>query len=291
MKQLIVLLGVVFGSMAGVFARWSDAPSTVLVVYRMALSVLMLLPGVWRARAEFAVMTKKLWLLCGAGGAALGLSFAVFFEAVKYSSLAACAVLVNMEVLFVALFTVLVFHQRLGKRAWAAILIAFGGAVVIALADGASGSGTNALLGDLLAVLAAVFAAAYTTIGSVCRKSLGTTVYTFLLYCFAMAAVAFLTIVSGTRLTGYGPVNWAAALCLAVFCTMLSHSLFSWSLKYLSPAFISTMKLLDPLCATLWALLLFSERPAPLVLVGGAIVIGGVLLYSKAEAETTEAET
>ena len=290
-EKLVVLLAVVGGSLAGPFVRFADAPVTVLVIYRMALSVLLLLPGVWRDKAELRSMTKKIWLLCAASGCALGLSFVTFFEAVKYTSLSACAVLVNMEVLFVALLTVVLFRQRLGAKTWAAILIAFGGAVVIAMADGATGGGSNALLGDTLAILSAILAAIYTLAGSICRKSLGTTVYTCLIYAFAMISAAVPAIFSGTPLVGYRGVNYIVVLCLVAFCTFMSHSLFSWSLKYLPPAFISTMKLLDPLCATLWALLLFSERPAPLVLVGGAIVIGGVLLYSKAEAETTEAET
>lgn len=289
-EKLVVLLAVVGGSLAGAFVRFADAPSSVLVVWRMALSVLVLLPGVWRDRAEFSAATRRVWLLCAVGGASLGLSFVAFFEAVKYTSLSACAVLVNMEVLFVALITVAVFRQRLGGRKWAAILIAFGGAVVIALADGASGGGSNALLGDALAILSAVLAAVYTVAGSVCRRSLGTTVYTGLIYFFAMVAAAVPVIAGGTPLVGYGAENYVVVLCLVVFCTFLSHSLFSWSLKYLPPAFISTMKLLDPLCATLWALVLFREIPGGLVLLGGAIVIAGVLLYSRTVPMTQKTE-
>ena len=289
-EKLIVLLAVVGGSLAGAFVRFADAPAPVLVVWRMALSVLVLLPGLWRDRAEFSAMTRKVWLLCAVGGASLGLSFVTFFEAVKYASLSACAVLVNMEVLFVALITVAVFRQRLDGRKWAAILIAFGGAVIIALADGASGGGSNALLGDVLAILSAVLAAIYTVAGSVCRKSLGTTVYTCLIYFFAMVAAVVPVMAGGTPLVGYGTVNYLVVLGLVVFCTFLSHSLFSWGLKYLPPAFISTMKLLDPLCATLWALLLFREIPGGLVLLGGAIVIAGVLLYSRAVPAVKETE-
>ncbi len=44
MKRLIVLLGVAGVSLSAVFVRWSTAPSLVLAFYRMAFSVLLLLP-------------------------------------------------------------------------------------------------------------------------------------------------------------------------------------------------------------------------------------------------------
>lgn len=49
---------------------------------------------------------------------------------------------------------------------------------------------------------------------------------------------------------------------MAVCCTLLGHNVFSWGLKYLPPAFIATVKLMEPVFASVWGLLLFGERPA-----------------------------
>ena len=88
----------------------------------------------------------------------------------------------------------------------------------------------------------------------------------------------------GQPLTGWGPVNLLAGLGMAVFCTLLGHSVFSWGLKYLPPAFISTAKLLEPVFASVWGLFLFGERPGGLVLLGGAVILLGIALYSREEA-------
>lgn len=92
-----------------------------------------------------------------------------------------------------------------------------------------------------------------------------------------------IALLGGTPLAGYGPVNLGTALGMAVFCTLLGHSVFSWGLKYLPPAFISTVKLLEPVFASIWGLALFGERPGMAVLLGGAVIISGVALYGRAE--------
>ena len=74
-------------------------------------------------------------------------------------------------------------------------------------------------------------------------------------------------------------------LLLAVFSTILGHSIFSWCLKFFSPAFVSASKLCEPVAAGLMAAFLFGEMPTPLQLLGSALVIGGVAVYSRIERE------
>ena len=78
-------------------------------------------------------------------------------------------------------------------------------------------------------------------------------------------------------------VNYFTGFGMTVFCTLLGHSVFSWGLKYLPPAFISTVKLLEPVFASLLGLLLFGEVPGILTLLGGAVIIAGIALYSRIE--------
>ena len=72
-------------------------------------------------------------------------------------------------------------------------------------------------------------------------------------------------------------------ILLAIFCTLLGHSVFSWGLKYLPPTFIATVKLLEPVLASVMGWILFRENPGWQVAVGGCIVIAGIALYGKAE--------
>ena len=214
-------------------------------------------------------------------GAFLGVHFACYFESLRWTSIAAAVVLVDTEVLFVALASVLVLGKRLSRRAWAAVLLAFGGSVAVALADASGGS---ALRGNLFALAGSLCMAVYTMLGAVCRRRLSTTVYTALVYTSAAGTVLAAALVGGQALAGWGPVNLLAGLGMAVFCTLLGHSVFSWGLKYLPPAFISTANLLEPVLASVWGLLLFGERPGPLVVLGGGVILLGIALYSREEA-------
>lgn len=280
MKRLIVLLGVAGVSLSAVFVRWSTAPSLALALYRMAFSALLLLPLALAQREEFRDLRRRELLLSLLSGAFLGGHFACYFESLRWTSIAASVVLVDTEVLFVALASVLILKKKLSRRAWAAVLTAFGGSVAVALAD-ASGGGEAALRGDVIALAGALCMAVYTMLGAVCRRELSTTVYTTLVYSAATATVLTAALAGGQALAGWGPVNLLAGLGMAVFCTLLGHSVFSWGLKYLPPAFISTAKLLEPVFASVWGLFLFKERPGVLVILGGALILLGIGLYSR----------
>lgn len=212
-------------------------------------------------------------------GLFLGIHFAAYFGALRATSIASAVVLVDTEVFFVAAASALFLGQRLPRRTWPAVLLAFAGSAVVALAD--SAAGTNALLGDLIALAGAAAMAVYTMIGTVCRQRLSTSVYTFLVYTSAAATLLAAALLSGTPLAGYGPVNGLTALGMAVCCTLLGHNVFSWGLKYLPPAFIATVKLMEPVFASVWGLLLFGERPGWLTVAGGAAVLLGVGLYAR----------
>lgn len=289
MKRLLVVLGVAGVSLSAAFVRWSTAPSVILALYRMVFAAALLAPYTFlRHRKELGMLARREVLLCLGSGAFLGLHFVAYFEALRWTSIASAVLLVDTEVLFVAAGTFLILRRKLSGRAWLAVALAFGGSVVIAMAD--TGTGAVALRGDLIALSGALCMAVYTMIGAVCRKKMSTTAYTFLVYLSAALTVLLAALWDGMPLTGYGAVNFGTSLGMAVFCTLLGHSVFSWGLKYLPPAFISMVKLLEPVFASVWGLALFGERPGTAVLLGGVVIIAGVALYSWAGSQAEEGD-
>ena len=128
MKRLIVLLGVAGVSLSAVFVRWSTAPSLILALYRMAFSAaLMAVPVLAGRRRELKSLTRRDVLLCLASGLFLGIHFAAYFGALRATSIASAVVLVDTEVFFVAAASALFLGQRLPRRTWPAVLLAFAG--------------------------------------------------------------------------------------------------------------------------------------------------------------------
>ena len=131
-----------------------------------------------------------------------------------------------------------------------------------------------------------VAVAVYTLIGRIVREELSTTVYTYLVYCACAASLLPVCALQGYHLFDYGLSAPIVGLLLAIFSTILGHSIFSWCLKFFSPAFVSASKLLEPVVAAVFAAFLFGEIPAPMMVFGGVLILAGVLYYSKIESTT-----
>ena len=228
-------------------------------------------------------MSKKDLLFSALAGVFFAFHLYVWFESLRFTSVASSTVLCNTEVIFAAIGYILFFGKRLKKGELIAIGIALSGSVIIATADQSGGHGS--LFGDFLATLAAILMAAYTLIGTRQRDHISTTAYTYVLYIASLITLIGVDIATGTPLLGYEPINWVYALCLAVFCNLMGHSVYSWSLKYLKPTYVSTAKLAGPVCATINAVWLFGEIPGVVQILGALVVIVGVALYARQKAD------
>ena len=225
-SKLILMVGVLGISASAILVRFSQAPSGVLAVYRLGWTVLLLLPVVLlRYRSELKRVTGRDVLLCAASGICLAIHFLAWFESLRLTSVSVSTVLVSTEVIFTAIGFALFLKGKIPRLGVAAILLAFGGSAVLALSGGVE---AGELSGNLLALAAAVASALYTLIGRVQRGHLSTTVYTFLTYLACFVTLVVLTAGSGTPLAGWGVRELFMGLALAVLCTLLGHSLFSW---------------------------------------------------------------
>ena len=285
-KHPIIMIAVgVFGiSLSSIFVRYAAAPSAVTAAWRLLWTVLLMTPVVLtkkQVRRELLTMDKKTLALSCISGLFLAIHFAVWFESLKHTSVASSTTIVCTEVIWVCLGYCLFLRGTLSRKAMLAIAVTLSGSKLIAWSD--SSSGGAHLYGDLLALAAAVAVAVYTLIGRVVRERASTTVYTYLVYSTCAAVLLGLCLAQGHSLVGYGISAVVVGLLLAIFSTILGHSIFSWCLKYFSPAFVSASKLCEPVVAAILAVFLFGELPVPLQLLGGGLILGGVYYYSRIE--------
>ena len=132
--------------------------------------------------------------------------------------------------------------------------------------------------GDLIALAGAAFMAVYTVIGRLVRREMSTTLYTALVYGAGFLTAAAMALATGVPLSGWGGENLWIGLGLAVFCTLLGHSVFSWGLKYEKAAYISTVKFLEPVFASVWGVLFLREIPPLPTVLGALVILAGVAL-------------
>ena len=282
--MIVIVVGIVGISLSAIFVRYSIAPSAVLAAWRLLWSVILMTPvvlGSSAVRKELAKADKKSALLSALSGIFLAAHFILWFDSLQKTSVASAATLVCTEVIWVSLGFCLFLKGRISKRAALAIGVTLVGSVLIALAD--SGAGEGHLEGDILAVLAAVCSAVYMLFGRSAQKKLSTTVYTYLVYGSCALVLLVVCLVQGTGLlvSGINPV--VVGFLLALFSTILGHTIFSWALKFYSPSFVSACKLLEPVGAGILAVFLFGEIPALMALLGAVLILGGVRYYSRIE--------
>ena len=283
--MIMIVVGVLGISMSSIFVKYSQAPSAVTAAWRLLWTVLLLTPvvlGKKPVRQELVQTPKKLMWLSILSGLFLAIQFVLWFESLQHTSVASSTTIVCTEVVWVCLGFCLFLKGRLSWKAIAAIGVTLFGSVLIAFSD--SGSGGQ-LYGDILALLAAIAVAVYTLIGRVVREKLSTTVYTYMVYTACAAVLVITCATQGSSLFAYGWSAVIVGLLLAVFSTILGHSIFSWCLKYFSPAFVSASKLCEPVVAAIMAGFLFGELPGWLQAIGGGLILGGVLWYSRIEAK------
>ncbi len=281
----MIVVGIVGISLSSIFVKYSAAPSAVTAAYRLVWTVLLMSPVVFgkpQIREELCAAPGRQVLLSAVSGLFLAVHFVFWFESLKHTSVASSTTIVCTEVIWVCLGFCLFLKGKLTRKAMAAIAVTLLGCMIIAWAD--SGSGAQ-LYGDILSLLAAIAVAVYTLIGRIVRSKLSTTVYTYLVYTACAAVLLVTCALQGAPLFGWGISPIIVGLLLAVFSTILGHSIFSWCLKYFSPAFVSASKLCEPVVAAIFAAFLFGEIPAPLQLFGGALILGGVFFYSRLESK------
>ena len=281
--MIMIVIGILGISLSSIFVKYSDAPSAVTAAFRLLWTVAFLSPVVFgrkEIRKELLGIRPGLAILSALSGLFLAIHFVLWFESLRHTSVASSTTIVCTEVIWVALGFCLILKGKLSWKAVAAIGVTLLGSVLIAWSD--SGSGAQ-LYGDILALLAAIAVGIYTLIGRVVRREASTTVYTFLVYTACAAVLAATCLIQGYRFFAYGPEAILVGLLLAVFSTILGHSIFSWCLKDFSPAFVSASKLLEPAVAAVLAAFLFGEIPGIAQILGGILILGGVLWYSNLE--------
>lgn len=282
--MIMIVVGVFGISLSSIFVKYSAAPSAVTAAWRLLWTVLLMTPvtlGNKETRQELVRAERKLVLLSCLSGVFLAIHFVLWFESLQHTTVASSTTIVCTEVIWVSLGYCLFLKGKLSLKAVGAITVTLVGSICIALAD--SSAGEAHLYGDILSLLAAVAVAAYVLLGRVVRESLSTTVYTYVVYSACVLVLIAVCLVQGSGLTEYGLSAVIVGLLLAVFSTILGHSIFSWCLKYFSPSFVSASKLCEPVVAAVLAGFLFGEIPTVLQLIGGALILGGVLYYSAIE--------
>lgn len=252
----------------------------VLIAVRSIIAALTLVVALAIADPrQLRVRTAHLpvFVLYGVVGTAM--NYLCFFYALKYTTVATTEILLYLYPALVTVAGVFLFREKLNGAKLTALALALVGCFLVAGGYDREFLRLNARgvawgLGSGVTAAVAVLAGKW----AVGEYSPWTTV----LYAVGIAAVTLTGLVRGGvfQALSYPLPAWAAIVAIAWFPTLLAYSLFIASMRYIEAGQASIIATLEPASAALLAFLILGEVLEPLQLLGGAMVLGAILMLS-----------
>lgn len=233
------------------------------------------------ARKDLSALRKPVvrenWHWLVAIGVTLSLHFSTWFQSLFMTSVAASVVLVNSSPIFTAILSTLILGEALRRRSWVGIVIAVAGAVFLAWGD-FGGTDIVALTGDLLALSGALFLALYFIGGRRFAKEMPITVYTSMIYLFAAITTLGICVSLNLNVLVFEPTEVLIFIALAIFPTVLGHSVNNYLLTKVPAYVVSSAVLGEPIGAAIMAAFIFSEIPGLTTVIGFIVILVGVAM-------------
>jgi drug/metabolite transporter (DMT)-like permease len=222
---------------------------------------------VWPFRR--AIRNRTVWLL-GAFNAA---AFVLQYAALGLTSATNVALLISMDLVFVGLAAVYFLGEKATWRLAAYLGAGLSGAMLVEA--GSAGISVQNLMGDMMALGAAVSWAAYIILSKKALTGEGALSAEEL-----TAGVCIATTVPLLAMTPFfgstGGINWLTALVLssylAIFTTVLAYVLWYKGLESLPASTTSILLMTSVAFSAVLAYVFLDERPGPWTLVGGALI-------------------
>lgn len=202
-----------------------------------------------------------------------------FWALARAGDISSTAIALQSYIPMSALLAVIFLGERIGWRTTAGIAIAFGGVLVL---------GFDPIVLDapaaLLMTLVAAFCLAVSTI--LMRGLRGISLFELqawtallgipllVVIAFGMEPPAWPLIESATWL------DWSGVLYSGLVASLVGHGLMYWLVQRHPVSEVTPYLLLAPVFAIALGVLVWGDRPGPKLVIGGAMVLGGVLLVA-----------
>jgi probable blue pigment (indigoidine) exporter len=224
------------------------------------------------------VIRDSMW-----GGIALGADIALFFSAVKLTSVVNATIIGSMQPIVVGVIAARFFGEtiRLRNALWS--VVAIGGAVLVVAARPATPPPTSAATCSPLAAMLSWSAYFITSKNS--KKTMTPTEFTAGTSLWTMAICAPLGFLFGQDMSWPSATNWGWLIAMAVASGLIGHAMMNWSLVRIPLWVGSTFTLLIPVFSALLAWLVLDEAVSAVQALGMVVVIGALAVVVRSQSD------
>lgn len=268
-----------------VYADGADAVGVLAVRFSLAGVVLL---GLARLRGEALPRGRTLLALALLGGIGYVVESLCYFLALERISAGLTALLLYFYPALVVLLAAVVLRTRPHPVAIGCVVVATAGTILtIGPVEGGKA------LGIVLGLTAAASYATYIVLSSRVLSSgnVGPLATSAVVMTSCGVVYDLLAVTTGARLP-QAPSAWLALVGVALIGTVVAVSAFFAALARLGPSDTAVVSTAEPVVSIVVAGLVLGERLGPLQAVGGALVLGAVVVLARREpaAQRTEDE-
>ena len=265
-------------STSPIIARYLDnVPAVAISFWRMGFGAFILWGvSLVKKQAPLKNGNMKRTLIAGI---LLGIHFALFFGAIKLTTIANATFLGTLT----PLFTFFIEKYILKRNHAPSLLLGLGFAIcgaVIIIGDKFNFS-SSYTIGNLLAVSCSVFLGMAFIISANVRKEVGTISYSRTLFSIATVTLLIIAFFTGSDLIGFSASEFGGLILLGIIPTLLGHGSMYFALRYVSPTVVAATPMGEPILASIMAWFLFQEAVGSATLIGGSITLLGLFLLAR----------
>lgn len=276
-RFLILMFGVVGCSTSVIFLKSSTTHPFVLVAGRLLLTTLLLLPVFVRdCRRHRETFSRKHIRRTFVPALMLTAHFVTWVWGARLSYAAHGSLIINLSPIAMPFFLLFLMKEQINRMEIIGTLIAMIGVLILGVHN-AGESGPN-VLGSVICFGSMLIFTFYLALGRKNRDF--PTLWLYIVPVYFFAGVISL-VISIPWLPGFAYTSlreWTCIVGLAVFPTLIGHSLLNSSMRYFRGQIVSLCNVMQVVFATIMAYFIFHEIPSLVFFVSASLVVAGAAM-------------
>jgi drug/metabolite transporter (DMT)-like permease len=262
-----VLLAVLAWSFSNTLVKVSHLPALTFAFWRLWMGAAVLLAATGLARRP---LTWEIVRRPAPGGILLGAEIALFFSAIKRTSIVDVTIIAALQPALVLIVAGPLFGEHVTRREVLLTLASVAGVAIVA--KGSESTSAWSLAGDLLAAGSLFAWTAYFLVSKHARATVNALEYLTVVSVAAAVFITPITLLSDSSLAVHRSEDW---VLLGIFVIGASggHLLVAWAHGHVDVTVSSMLMLAQPVLSAVAALLILGEPITAPMVVGGAIVL------------------
>lgn len=270
------------------FVRWADAPGVITSLYRMLIAAFFLAPIALHHLHKTKNLVFSDFLFPAMAGLFSAIDHGLWATALQNTTIANATLLNNISPIWVALFAMLVWKERLNWRFWIGLVAVLIGAT--AVLSSTIRFRPQYLQGDTYALVSSIFYAAFFLTSQHGRNRLNTVIFLWVMLLSAGVFLFAFVQLTGLPIFGYSQTTYLIFLCAGIVSQLGGYFSMIYALGRLPASVVTPSMVAQPVLTALMAIPLMGERLIVWQILGGFVTLVGVWLINVTNRSSIESK-